>query len=133
MLYVRPSSWCFELKVCVQRSRVCPGSVGTRQALLQCWLCVSALCALQKSLPWCVGYTSSFLFLYFACSSSNNLSCSSLNFISSIAILSILGHTCSSCCCCYFTPINEIVFKIFNWKFAMLFDFIFCWNVSNSV
>ena len=38
MLYVRPSSWCFDLKVCVQRSRVCPGSAGTRQALLQGWL-----------------------------------------------------------------------------------------------
>ena len=35
LLYVRPSSWCVELNVCVQRSRVCPGSVGTRQALLQ--------------------------------------------------------------------------------------------------
>lgn len=50
LLYVRPSSWCFELRVCVHRSRVCPGSVGTRQALLQGWLCVSPLCALQMCL-----------------------------------------------------------------------------------
>ncbi len=38
MLYVRPSSWCFELKVYVHRGRVCHGSVGTRQDLLQGWL-----------------------------------------------------------------------------------------------
>ncbi len=45
LLCVRPSSWYFELKVCVQRSRVCPGSVGTRQALLQGWLlCVGFVC-----------------------------------------------------------------------------------------
>jgi hypothetical protein len=55
LLYVRPSSWCFELKVYVHQDRVCPGSVGTRQALLQGWLCVSALCALQMCLTWCVG------------------------------------------------------------------------------
>ena len=40
---------------CVHRSRVCLRSVGTRQALLQGWLCVSALCALQMCLTWCVG------------------------------------------------------------------------------
>ena len=45
LLAVCPSSWCVELKVCVQRSRVCPGSVGTRQALLQGWLlCVCLVC-----------------------------------------------------------------------------------------
>ena len=45
LLYVRPSSWCFEMKVCVHRSRVCPGSVGTRQAFLQGWLlCVGFVC-----------------------------------------------------------------------------------------
>ena len=38
LLYVRPSSWCFKYLVCVHRGRVCPGSVGTRQALLQGWL-----------------------------------------------------------------------------------------------
>ena len=45
MLYVRPSSRQLELKVCVHRGRVCPGSVGTRQALLQGWLlCVGFVC-----------------------------------------------------------------------------------------
>src|SRR5438046_9618471 len=45
LLYVRPSSWCFELKLYVQRSRVCPGSVGTSQTLLQGWLlCVGFVC-----------------------------------------------------------------------------------------
>jgi len=38
MLYVRPSSWCVELNECVHCGGVCPGSVGTRQALLQGWL-----------------------------------------------------------------------------------------------
>ena len=56
MLYVRPSTWFFKCLVCVHRGRVCPGSVGTRQALLQGWLCVSALCALQMCLTWCGGY-----------------------------------------------------------------------------
>ena len=45
----------FKFLVCVHRGRVCPGSVGTRQALLQGWLCVSALCALQMCLTWCGG------------------------------------------------------------------------------
>ena len=41
----RPSSWWFELNVYVHRIRVCPGSVGTRQALLQRWLlCVVFVC-----------------------------------------------------------------------------------------
>ena len=32
-------------EVCVHRGRVCPGSVGTRQALLQGWLlCVGFVC-----------------------------------------------------------------------------------------
>ena len=45
MLYVRPSSWFFKYFVCVNRGRVCPGSVGTRQALLQGWLlCVGFVC-----------------------------------------------------------------------------------------
>ena len=35
LLYVRPSSWCVKLNVFVQRSGMCPGRVGTRQALLQ--------------------------------------------------------------------------------------------------
>ena len=38
MLYVRPSSRFFKYLVCVHRGRVCPGSVGTRLALLQGWL-----------------------------------------------------------------------------------------------
>ena len=45
MLYVRPSSWFFKYLVCVHRGKVCPGSVGTRQALLQGWLlCVGFVC-----------------------------------------------------------------------------------------
>ncbi len=45
MLYVRPSSWSLKLKVCVHPGGVCPGSVGTRQALLQGWLlCVGFVC-----------------------------------------------------------------------------------------
>ncbi len=45
LLYVRPLSCHFKFLVCVYRGRVCPGSVGTRQALLQGWLlCVGFVC-----------------------------------------------------------------------------------------
>jgi hypothetical protein len=57
LLYVRPSSWCFKFLVCVHRGGVCPGSVGTRQALLQGWLlCFDLLCLVNVpdlvSWPW---------------------------------------------------------------------------------
>ena len=54
-LYVRPSTCWLELKVCVQRSKVCPGA--SEQGRLFCMVrsCVLASCAWQMCLTWCVG------------------------------------------------------------------------------
>jgi hypothetical protein len=56
LLYVRPSFWYFELKVCVPRSRVCPkkrwNKAGSFARLA--FVC-RPLCALQMCLTWCVG------------------------------------------------------------------------------
>ncbi len=40
LLYVRPSSECAEMIACVQRSKVCPGSVGKKAHSFASWLCV---------------------------------------------------------------------------------------------
>jgi len=45
LLYVRPSSECFQLHTVSYYLGCVPGSVGTRQALLQGWLlCVGFVC-----------------------------------------------------------------------------------------
>ena len=62
MLYVRPLSWWFELKVCVNQSWVCPGSVGTRQALLQGWL-LSVCFVCLANVPDLVRWAQTLLYL----------------------------------------------------------------------
>ena len=58
MLYIRPSSWFFKFLVFAHRGRVCPGSVGTRQALLQGWiLCRGFVCLanVPNLVRWLIG------------------------------------------------------------------------------